>query len=413
MRGDRLPRARGRRVHDTWLVLPRACQDPAGVGMTRRGAPRCRICTRGRPGACPAHVGGPHNDCGPPPLGDGRSPPRLWYNRAESPKRRPHGRTAPSPSVHPGGFYLARERQATTKRAFRARQIVPRRRAGRAHTLLAGNLARRLKAQLRDRPCEVYPSDMRVRIPTGELYTYPDVSVVCGAPQFEDCYLDTLRNPALLIAVLAPAPAAADPEALFGAYRAVASLQAYVLVAQDKVRVAHFARAGATWVRTVTADPAGSVALPALGATLALADVDRQVAFPDARAGRGAVGPAGGSRRAAGPARRLPQGPARTRAVPLGGWAARASPAFRSPTPDRAGTGVPRARIAAGPRWFPAGHAGGHVCPRVGGTWAGPAAARAGGDACGRRGTGGASWKRRPRCWPPSSTSCTTCASRT
>ena len=189
--------------------------------------------------------------------------------------------------------YLAHERQAATKRAFRAGQIVARRRAGRAHTLLAGNLVGVLKAQPRDRPCEVYPSAMRVTIPTGELYTYPDVSVVCGTPQFEDGYLDTLRNPALLIAVLAPAPAAADPEALFGAYRAVPSLQAYVLVAQDQVRVAHFARAGATWVRTVTADPAGSVALPALGATLALADVYRQVAFPDAGAGRGAVRPAG------------------------------------------------------------------------------------------------------------------------
>ena len=178
--------------------------------------------------------------------------------------------------------YLIHEREGATKSEYIAGQIVAMSGASRAHNLITGNLVWLLKVQLRDRPCEVYPSDMRVKIPTSELYTYPDVSVVCGAPQFEDRYLDTLLNPTLLVAVLSPSTEAYDRGAKFGAYRAVPSLQAYVLVAQDRLLVEHFVRAGDTWVLTVTTDPAGSVPLPAVGATLALADVYRQVAFPDA-----------------------------------------------------------------------------------------------------------------------------------
>ena len=58
--------------------------------------------------------------------------------------------------------------------------------------------------QLKGRPCETYPSDMRVKVTETGLYTYPDVVVVCGEPQFEDEHRDTLLNPSLSIEVLSP-----------------------------------------------------------------------------------------------------------------------------------------------------------------------------------------------------------------
>ena len=49
--------------------------------------------------------------------------------------------------------------------------------------------------QLEDRPCEIYPNDMRVWLPQPKRYVYPDLSIVCGEPQFGDDYLDNLLNP--------------------------------------------------------------------------------------------------------------------------------------------------------------------------------------------------------------------------
>src|SRR5690242_3170426 len=56
----------------------------------------------------------------------------------------------------------------------------------REHSLLATNLIRELGGQLRGRPCEVHTGDMRLLVEATGLYTYPDVTVVCGTPRFAD-----------------------------------------------------------------------------------------------------------------------------------------------------------------------------------------------------------------------------------
>lgn len=58
--------------------------------------------------------------------------------------------------------------------------------AGRRHALIVTNLVAELSSQLKRRDGEVYSSDMRVRVSTTGLYTYPDVIVVCGEAQFSD-----------------------------------------------------------------------------------------------------------------------------------------------------------------------------------------------------------------------------------
>src|SRR5437667_11105925 len=90
--------------------------------------------------------------------------------------------------------YLARERAATYKSEYVNGYITAMSGATREHVLITGNVHGELRAQLRGRPCEAYMADMRVKVsPTG-LYTYPDVSVVCGQPRFEDNVLDTLLH---------------------------------------------------------------------------------------------------------------------------------------------------------------------------------------------------------------------------
>jgi hypothetical protein len=64
--------------------------------------------------------------------------------------------------------YLARERRAETKSEYLRGEVFAMAGAGWKHDLVAGNLSRVLGDQLRERDCEVYQSDMRVKVsPTG------------------------------------------------------------------------------------------------------------------------------------------------------------------------------------------------------------------------------------------------------
>src|SRR5579859_7443252 len=183
--------------------------------------------------------------------------------------------------------YLAHERQAAYKSEYLAGQIVAMSGVSRAHSLINTNLAWVLSSQLRDRPCEVHASDMRVKVTAQGLYTYPDIAVVCGPAQWEDAQVDTLLNPTLIVEVLSPSTEAYDRGAKFGYYRALPSLQEYLLVAQDQALLEHYLRADDSWVFTATRDPGAVVRLPTIACDLPLAEVYRNVIFPPRPEGAG------------------------------------------------------------------------------------------------------------------------------
>lgn len=79
-----------------------------------------------------------------------------------------------------------------------------------AHTRIVTNLVSILVQKLRGRDCNVLAQDMRVKESQSGMYTYPDVSVVCGDPQLEDQHRDTLLNPLVLIEVLSDSTEAYD-----------------------------------------------------------------------------------------------------------------------------------------------------------------------------------------------------------
>jgi len=175
--------------------------------------------------------------------------------------------------------YLAQERKAEFKSEYIAGQIVAMSGASREHNLMTANLARVLGSQLLDRPCEVYVSDMRVKVTERGMYTYPDTVVVCDDARFEDEQVDTLLNPTLIVEVLSPSTEAYDRGAKFGYYRQLPSLQEYLLVAQDQVLIEHFVREDEGWLLTETADLSEIVQLPSIACELPVAEVYRKVAF--------------------------------------------------------------------------------------------------------------------------------------
>lgn len=138
--------------------------------------------------------------------------------------------------------YLKLERTADDKSEYFGGHMFAMAGASRRHNLITGNLFASLHSQLSGRSCEVYTGDMRVKVnPTG-LYTYPDVVVVCGEPEFEDTHIDTLLNPTIIIEVLSQSTQDYDRGSKFAHYRSLQSLQEYLLVAQSTIHVEHFTR---------------------------------------------------------------------------------------------------------------------------------------------------------------------------
>jgi Uma2 family endonuclease len=185
-------------------------------------------------------------------------------------------------SRHTPAEYLARERPSATRHEYLDGFLFEMTGASRAHNLITGNLNGEIRAQLRDRPCEVYASDMRVCVePTG-LYTYPDVVVVCGEPRFQDGELDTLLNPTVLVEVLSPSTEAYDRGKKFGHYRRLASVREYVLVAQERVLVERFTRQGQEWLLAEMNRPEDVLRLASIGCEVPLREIYAKVAFADA-----------------------------------------------------------------------------------------------------------------------------------
>jgi Uma2 family endonuclease len=78
--------------------------------------------------------------------------------------------------------YLAKERQADFRSEFYRGEMLAMAGASREHTRIKDNVARHSGNQLQGGPCEVYTSDLRVKITATGLYTYPDVLIVCDEP---------------------------------------------------------------------------------------------------------------------------------------------------------------------------------------------------------------------------------------
>jgi Uma2 family endonuclease len=168
--------------------------------------------------------------------------------------------------------YLQIERRAEFKSEFFDGEMFAMAGGSRAHSLIAANLVRELGNRLKGRPCVVFNSDLRVKVEATGLFTYPDVSAVCGPQRFLE--EDTLLNPSLLAEVLSESTEAYDRGLKFGHYRQIPSLREYLLISQSEPRLEQFVRQDSGhWVLRDAVGLEAELELPSLNITLALAEV--------------------------------------------------------------------------------------------------------------------------------------------
>jgi len=176
--------------------------------------------------------------------------------------------------------YLVLERKAEYRSEYLAGEIFAMSGASERHNLITLNIAAALHAQFRGRPCRAYVNDMRVKVSSTGLYTYPDVVALCGEPRFDDEQKDTLLNPTLIVEVLSSSTEAYDRGGKFGHYRKLTSLAEYVLVSQEEAHIEHYMRQSDNqWLLSEAGGLQEIVHLPSINCTLALVEVYEKVVF--------------------------------------------------------------------------------------------------------------------------------------
>ncbi|MCK6586049.1 MAG: Uma2 family endonuclease [Polyangiaceae bacterium] len=168
--------------------------------------------------------------------------------------------------------YLVFERSSEMKHEYADGEIFAMSGGTAEHSLVAGNVIRELGNAVADRGCRVLTSDMRVKIPGRARYVYPDASVVCERPIFEDDKRDTLLNPRLVIEVLSESSEAYDRGDKFRQYQTIPSVLEYVLLSQTEPRIEVFTRQGDGGWLLRAYGPGERVALASLACEF---DVDR------------------------------------------------------------------------------------------------------------------------------------------
>ncbi len=178
---------------------------------------------------------------------------------------------------HTYAAYLEHESGSNVKHEFLEGEIYAMAGGSRQHAALAVAVSAVLYQQLRDKPCVVHSSDLKVRVLATGLATYPDVTVICGPPQEDPLSRHVVLNPTLVVEVTSPSTEEWDRGEKLDHYRQIPGLEACVLVSHREQKIEIWDRQGdGEWVLR-EAGPGEVLALGTLGCTLDVDDIYRNV----------------------------------------------------------------------------------------------------------------------------------------
>ena len=179
--------------------------------------------------------------------------------------------------------YLRRENDSSVKHEYYRGEVFAMAGGTFEHSRIIVNVAGELRNRLKSTPCGVQQGDLRVRVARTSMYTYPDVSVLCGEPQFDplDGRRLTLTNATVLVEVLSPTTESWDRGGKFDNYRQIDSLREYVMVSWDAARVETYLRQpDGRWLFAAALGLAATARLESIGVELPLAEVYGGVTLP-------------------------------------------------------------------------------------------------------------------------------------
>lgn len=135
------------------------------------------------------------------------------------------------------------------------------------HAMLAAAIISALDRQLHSGPCRVATSDLKVRVLTTGLSTYPDVTVICGPIERDPESTTTIVNPTVLVEVLSDGTEAYDRGEKLQHYMQVPSLRACLLASHREPCIELWTRRDDGWHRS-EARAGSQLTIEAIGCSL-------------------------------------------------------------------------------------------------------------------------------------------------
>jgi Uma2 family endonuclease len=176
--------------------------------------------------------------------------------------------------------YLRIERAADFKSEFFDGEMFAMAGGSLEHSLIATNIAGEFRSRLKGRDCIAFNADLRIKIETTGLNTYPDLSIICGPAQLVEGSNDTATNPTVIVEVLSDSTEAYDRGKKFEHYRQIPTLREYILVSQEEPRIEQFIRQeDGRWILSEASGLETSLDVPSLGIAVALREIFANVKF--------------------------------------------------------------------------------------------------------------------------------------
>lgn len=171
--------------------------------------------------------------------------------------------------------YLDFERKGDSRHEFLDGEVYAMAGESLSHSRICINLAREVGNKLKGKSCEVLSPNMKVWTSTTSLFAYPDLTIVCGEPQFHDKEKDVLTNPKVIFEVLSPSTADYDRAKKFLRYRmGNETLTDYILVSQDYCFVEHFRKqSDGNWIYQSLSEISDTLRIETVDCELSLQEI--------------------------------------------------------------------------------------------------------------------------------------------
>jgi Uma2 family endonuclease len=176
--------------------------------------------------------------------------------------------------------YLELEEAAEYKSEYINGQIIPMAGGTINHNRISLNLSAALNFAFRQQDYEVFMGDVRLWIPQKLTYTYPDVMILAGEPEFFNNRKDIILNPQIIVEVLSKSTKGYDSEDKFQAYRTISTFQEYILIDQTRIHVEQFSKTGKKqWTLREYDEEDEAIALTTVPFEISLQDLYSKVNF--------------------------------------------------------------------------------------------------------------------------------------
>ncbi|WP_375491932.1 Uma2 family endonuclease [uncultured Nostoc sp.] len=176
--------------------------------------------------------------------------------------------------------YLELEEAAKYKSEYIDGQIIPMAGGTINHNQIALNLSTELNFAFKKQNYRVFMGDVRLWITQKRTYTYPDVMILVGEPEFFNNRKDIILNPQIIVEVLSKSTKGYDREDKFQAYRTISTFQEYLLIDQTRIHVEQFSKTGKKqWTLREYDEEDEAIALVTVPFEISLQDLYNKVKF--------------------------------------------------------------------------------------------------------------------------------------